>query len=200
MLDFIDLPDYFDRNKFFNAFQTLETKALYAYFRCNNSTTFANLMRKYFPDRPLGMPTAEYVCGLIEDERNFNKELGIEPSMQQVKDTKIELVKPQQDIKASKTFMKTTGGEPDPSMQQSLDVPKRTKITFGSSKVDEWDKPVIVPQPRIRTELDIWTSKQLFKDAGRTAQNLWLKAGHPDPNLETEDAPYDEEHVFTNLS
>lgn len=200
MLDFIDLPDYFDRNKFFNAFQTLETKALYAYFRCNNSTTFANLMRKYFPDRPLGMSTAEYVCDLLEDERNFNKELGFDPSTQQVKDTKIESVKPQQDIKASKPFMKTTGGEPDPSMQHSLDVPKRTEITLGSSKVDEWDKPTTVATPRIRTLQDIEISQIYWKQAGRTAQNQWLKAGHPDPKLETEENPYVETDVFSNLS
>lgn len=90
----------------------------------------------------------------------------------------------------------------DPRVQQAETVKTTAKsLMFMKPKEEEKvPEPEHVPQPRIRTELDIWTSKQLFKEAGRTTQNLWLKAGHPDPLKETEDAPYDEEHVFTNLS
>ena len=158
MLDQIKFPKYYDKAAIINAFKTLGTVELYEFFECKNGTAFSNLLRKYFPDKPLKMSYSEYVRSLLEQS--------------------------------------------DPRVQQA-EVVKPTAKSFMSMKPKEEEKvpePEHLPQPRIRTEHDIWVSKQLFKDAGRTAQNQWLKAGHPDPLKETEDAPYDEEHVFTNLS
>lgn len=163
----IKFPEYFDTPKVLNAFKTLNTQELYAFFDCNSRQAFTGMMKKYFPNKPSEQSYSKYVKSLLEQS---------DPSMQQAEPVVAEPVQP----KTSKSFLKATGG--------------------GVEQIQTVLEPVEVPQPRIRTELDIWTSKQLFKDAGRTTQNQWLKAGHPDPNLETEENPYAEVDVFTKFS
>lgn len=73
----------------------------------------------------------------------------------------------------------------DPRLQQAEQPVKSKHVTV--------EPPMI--QPRIRTDDDIWESKQLWKEAGFIERKEWLQ-NHPDPSLETLENPYAEEHVF----
>lgn len=70
MLEQIKLPIWIDREVFFEAFKTKSTLELYDFFRCNNATSFTNMMKKYFPDKPPKMAYAEYVRGLLKEEES----------------------------------------------------------------------------------------------------------------------------------
>lgn len=84
MLDFIELPKWIDRSEFFKAFLEMDrADDLYTFFGCNNSTAFSMFMKKYIKDKPDRVHYIAYVRELIKDEEEFNKELGIEPKLQQ---------------------------------------------------------------------------------------------------------------------
>lgn len=169
----IKFPEYFDTPKVINAFKTLTTEELYVFFDCSSRQAFANLMKKYFPGKPFGIQYREYVRGLLADE--LDAEISHDPKLQQSTD------KPS----AKPESVKQTEAKPFMFMKPA--------ITKEIPLVEE------VIKPRVRTEDDIWESKQLFKDAGRTHQNKWLR-NHPDPLKETVDAPYAEADIFTRNS
>ena len=173
MSDNINLPEWFDRTKFLEPFKTKSTLELYAHFDCKNSQSFSMMMKKYFPNKPDRVPYDKYVRGLLADE--LDAEISHDPKLQQSTDKPS--VKPEP--------VKQTEAKPFMSMKPAI----AKEITL----VEE------VIKPRVRTEEDIWESKQLFKDAGRTHQNEWLR-NHLDPLKETVDAPYAEDDVFTRNS
>ena len=190
MRDELNLPSWINSEAFIEALLTKKGDELYALFRCNNSSSFTTMMKKLLPNKPTRVGYAEYIKSFVE---------GTDPRVQQAETVEATKVEP---VKASKPFMKVIGGEEsDPSIQQA-EVVKPTAKSFMFMKPKEEEKvpeAEHVPQPRIRTEDDIWESKQLFKDAGRTHQNEWLR-NHPDPLKETVDAPYAEADIFTRNS
>lgn len=62
------LPDWFDRSKFLEPFKTKSTIELYKHFGCKNATSFSNMMKKYFPNKPSRMAYRDYVLELLEGE------------------------------------------------------------------------------------------------------------------------------------
>lgn len=153
MLDQIKFPKYYDKAAIINAFKTLGTVELYEFFECKNGTAFSNLLRKYFPDKPLKMSYSEYVRELLDTDPKLQQAKTSEPTVEKKPlilmkkeaewDEPVKELQPrirtEDDIWRSQTLFKQAGsshqkqwlqaGHPDP-LKETVDNPYPEEHVF----------------------------------------------------------------------